>query len=71
LEAIIQALRSRQDFTNFDECLREEDNEQVAQWEAEVAAWMEDKSLPDPYRVPPSGENLWIQILHTDNRERL
>jgi hypothetical protein len=56
LLAIPQALRSHADFVAFDECLREEDNNQVVQWEAEVAAWVEDKSLPDPYRVPQSGE---------------
>jgi hypothetical protein len=67
LLAIPQALRSRQDFTTFDECLRTEDNNQVVQWEAEVAAWMEDKSLPDPYRVPPSGECFMFYSLFLSN----
>jgi hypothetical protein len=55
LLALPEALQSRKDFVVFDECLHDEDNSQVVQWEAEVAAWVEDKSLPDPYRVPPSG----------------
>jgi hypothetical protein len=61
LLAIPEALQSRKDFVTFDGCLREEDNNQVVQWEAEVAAWAEDKLLPDPYRLPPSG--VYILIL--------
>jgi hypothetical protein len=60
LEAIPQALRSRKDFVAFEEYLREEDNDQVMRWEAEVATWTEDKSLPDPYCVPPSGEYFFV-----------
>ena len=48
LLAIPQALWSHKDFFTFDECLCEEDTDQVVQWEAKLAAWTEDKSLPDP-----------------------
>jgi hypothetical protein len=60
LEAISGAVRSRADFVAFEECLREEDNDQVVEWEAGVAAWMSDKSLPDPYRIPASSKYLLL-----------
>lgn len=55
LLAITEALQSCKDFDVFNECLCEEDNNQVEQREAELTAWAEDKLLPDPYHVPPSG----------------
>ncbi|KIM81446.1 hypothetical protein PILCRDRAFT_53455, partial [Piloderma croceum F 1598] len=52
LRAIPEAIRTSKDFINFDRCLREEDEALVIQWETELSAWMQDKSLPDPYRIP-------------------
>lgn len=52
LVAIPNAIRTRRDFEQFDACLRVEHAAQVTQWEEELEAWMEDKSLPDPFAVP-------------------
>lgn len=46
LVAIPNAIRTRRDFEQFDACLRVEHAAQVTQWEEELEAWMEDKSLP-------------------------
>jgi hypothetical protein len=65
LRAIPEAIRTSKDFINFDRCLREEDEALVIQWEAELSAWMQDKSLPDPYHIPASREckQLYISII--------
>jgi hypothetical protein len=65
LRAIPEAIRTSKDFVNFDRCLHEEDEALVKQWEAELSAWMQDKSLPDPYRIPASHEckQLYISII--------
>ena len=65
LRAIPEAIRTSKDFVNFDRCLREEDEALVKQWEAELLAWMQDKSLPDPYRIPASCEckQLYISVI--------
>jgi hypothetical protein len=57
LQAIPEAIRTHNDFTNFNRCLREEDDALVVRWEGELLAWTQDKSLPDPYRIPPSSES--------------
>jgi hypothetical protein len=57
LQAISEAVRTRKEFSNFDECLREEDDGLVEKWEGELLAWTQDKSLPDPYRIPASSES--------------
>jgi Kyakuja-Dileera-Zisupton transposase len=56
LVAITQANRSKKDFTLFDASLREENPEEVAKAERDLAAWNEDHSCPDPYRLPKSSE---------------
>lgn len=65
LRAIPEAIWTSKDFVNFDRCLREEDEALVKQWEAELSVWMQDKSLPDPYRIPASREckQLYISII--------
>jgi hypothetical protein len=57
LESIHEAKRTRKEFNNFNECLREEDENLVVQWEAELLAWTEDNSQLDPYRIPASSES--------------
>lgn len=52
LVAIPNAIRARRDFEQSDACLCVEHAAQVTQWEEELEAWMEDKSLPDPFDVP-------------------
>jgi hypothetical protein len=56
LLAITQANQSRDDFTQFDASLREENLEEVIEMEHDLAAWVKDKSCPDPYRLPKSSE---------------
>jgi hypothetical protein len=56
LVAVPQAKQSKKDFIKFDQCLREENLEEVLQMERDVAAWAKDKSRPDPYRLPKSSE---------------
>ena len=65
LHAIPEAIRTSKDFINFDRCLCEEDEALVIQWETELSAWMQDKSLPDPYRIPALREckQLYISII--------
>lgn len=56
LLAIPQAKQSREDFFHFDKGLREEIPHKVVEMEKGLAAWIEDKSCPDPYRVPKSSK---------------
>ena len=44
------------DFVRFDSSLREENPGEVAEMESVVAAWEEDHSCLDPYRLPKSSE---------------
>jgi hypothetical protein len=61
--AITQANQSRADFARFDASLREENLEEVIKMESDLAAWVEDKSCPDPYRLPKSSEYKLVIIL--------
>ena len=54
--AITQAKQSKMDFVRFDSSLREENPGEVAEMESVVAAWEEDHSCLDPYRLPKSSE---------------
>lgn len=56
LLAIPQAIQSRSDFVNFDECLRVDIPEEVDEMERALKAWEEDRSQGDPYRVPKSSK---------------
>lgn len=56
LLAIPQANQSKADFIVFDQSLREENLEEVLQMERDLAAWVKDKTRPDPYRLPKSSE---------------
>lgn len=56
LLAITQANASKFDFVRFDQSLREENEEEIMKWETDLAAWAENKSLPDPYCLPKSSE---------------
>ncbi|KZP12467.1 hypothetical protein FIBSPDRAFT_961413 [Athelia psychrophila] len=54
LLAIPEAIRTANDFKRFDTRLREQDPEETAAMEKELAEWEADKSKPDPYRLPKS-----------------
>jgi hypothetical protein len=56
LIAIPQAIHTRSDFKSFDESLRREMPAEVIKAEKDLAAWHDDKSCPDPYRIPKSSE---------------
>lgn len=55
LQALSPSIKSRRDFNAFDAYLREESSTQVDDWLEELTAWMTDKSLPDPFRLPVTG----------------
>lgn len=55
LQSIPPAIKSRRDFDAFDAYLRKEGSAQVDEWLEELTAWLADKSLPDPFRVPVTG----------------
>ena len=65
LQAIPPSIKSRRDFDAFDHYLREEHSAQVDEWLEELTAWMSDKSLPDPFRLPVTGKPLAPLILFT------
>jgi hypothetical protein len=67
LRAIPEAVRTAKEFLTFDQCLREEDEGLVEWWEAELSAWMQDKSLSDPYWIPMPGECRCINLLITSH----
>jgi hypothetical protein len=46
----------RLNFKNFDESLRKDMPEEVLKAEKDLAAWADDKSCPNPYRIPKSSE---------------
>jgi hypothetical protein len=54
LIAIPQAIQTRFDFKTFDKSLRQEMPAEVHKMEKVLAAWVNDKSCPDPYRIPKS-----------------
>jgi hypothetical protein len=63
LLAIPKAQQSRRDFVNFDESLRAEIPDEVAEMEQNLAAWElnrdrcdPDKTFHDPYQIPKSSE---------------
>jgi hypothetical protein len=56
LIAVTQANTSKSDFVKFDHSLREENEEEVKKWETDLAAWAEDNTLPDSYRLPKSSK---------------
>lgn len=56
LQSIPPSIKSRRDFEAFDAYLRKEHSAQVDEWLEELAAWMTDKSLPDPFRLPITGQ---------------
>ena len=59
--ATVEALRLRQDFTEFDSSLHEENLEDVIKMESDLVAWTQDhSSRPDPFRLPKSSEKLWF-----------
>lgn len=62
LQAIPPSIKSRRDFDAFDVYLRQEHSSQVDDWLQELTAWMTDKSLPDPFRLPVTGKLLPPQI---------
>ena len=56
LIAIPQAIQTRFDFKAFDKSLRQEMPAEVLKMEKALAAWVDDKSCPDPYCIPKSSE---------------
>jgi hypothetical protein len=56
LIAIPQAKQTRFDFKTFDKSLCQDVLAEVLKMERVLAAWVDDKSCPDPYRIPKSSE---------------
>jgi hypothetical protein len=56
LLAITQAKQSKDNFVKFDASLREDNLAEIIEMEKDLAAWEEDKSCCDPYRLPKSSE---------------
>jgi hypothetical protein len=64
LLTIPQAKASREDFDHFDTSLHQEIPAEVAKMEKDLAAWIEDKSCPDPYCIPKLSKWACIFCMH-------
>ena len=56
LRAIPEVESACQDFALFDSGLCADIPEEMVAMEAEVKVWTQDKTQPDPYHVPKSGQ---------------